>query len=237
AGSREHYEALARSRYIVTNAFLPSWFRAREDQTVVQTWNGTPVKHVGNDLPHMARDPKPPIWHRQAAEVRGWSLLVSLSPWATPVLRKAFGYRGEVLESGYPRNDVLCLPAAEREELAAAVRRRIGLPDDARVVLYAPTYRDYDRKNSKVKINLQQAAKALGRDHVLLVRHHSMQATPVVPQDGFAYDVTAYPDMADLLLVADVLITDYSSAMFDFAVTGRPMIFYAYDMERFAAKR
>ena len=237
AGSREHYEALARSRYIVTNAFLPSWFRAREDQTVVQTWNGTPVKHVGNDLPHMARDPKPPIWHRQAAEVRGWSLLVSQSPWATPVLRKAFGYRGEVLESGYPRNDVLCLPAAEREELAAAVRRRIGLPDDARVVLYAPTYRDYDRKNSKVKINLQQAAKALGRDHVLLVRHHSMQATPVVPQDGFAYDVTAYPDMADLLLVADVLITDYSSAMFDFAVTGRPMIFYAYDMERFAAKR
>lgn len=237
SGSREHYEALARARYIVTNAFLPAWFRARDDQTVVQTWHGTPVKHIGNDLPHMSRDPRPPVWHRQVAEVRGWDLLLSQSPWATSVLRKAFGYQGEVLEAGYPRNDVLCLPAPEREELAAAIRRRIGLPKGRKVVLYAPTYRDYDRKNSKVKLSLAQARKALGKDHVLLVRHHAMQATPVVPEDGFAFDVTAYPDMADLLLVADVLITDYSSVMFDFAVTGRPIIFFAYDLEKYTAKR
>ncbi|MEU6792789.1 CDP-glycerol glycerophosphotransferase family protein [Nonomuraea wenchangensis] len=233
AGSREHHAALARSRHIITNAFLPTWFRAREDQVVVQTWNGTPAKHVGNDLPHMKRDPRPPIWHRQAAEVRGWDLLLSQSPWATPVLRKAFGYKGEVLESGLPRNDVLNSP--DREELAAAVRERLGLAEGKRVVLYAPTYRDYDRKNAMVKLDLAKAREALGADHEILVRAHPMQAVPAVPE--IARDVTTYPDIAELLLIADVLVTDYSSVMFDFAATGRPIVLYAYDQVKYANKR
>ncbi|MEU4507882.1 CDP-glycerol glycerophosphotransferase family protein [Nonomuraea wenchangensis] len=233
AGSREHHAALARSRHIITNAFLPTWFRAREDQMVVQTWNGTPAKHVGNDLPHMQRDPRPPIWHRQAAEVRGWDLLLSQSPWATPVLRKAFGYKGEVLESGLPRNDVLNSP--DREALAAAVRERLGLVEGKRVVLYAPTYRDYDRKNAMVKLDLAKAREALGADHEILVRAHPMQAVPAVPE--IARDVTTYPDIAELLLIADVLVTDYSSVMFDFAATGRPIVLYAYDQAKYASKR
>ncbi|WP_162795430.1 CDP-glycerol glycerophosphotransferase family protein, partial [Nonomuraea lactucae] len=233
AGSREHHAALARSRYIVTNAFLPVWFRSREDQVVLQTWHGTPAKHIGNDQAHMARDPRPPIWHRQAAEVRGWDVLLSQSPWATPVLRRAFGYQGEVLESGLPRNDVLTSP--DRDGLAAAVRERLGLAEGKRVVLYAPTWRDYDRKNAMVKLDLAKAREELGADHELLVRAHPMQAMPAVPE--IAHDVTTYPDMAELLLVADVLVTDYSSVMFDFAATGRPMVFYAYDLAKYSAKR
>ncbi|MBB6344858.1 CDP-glycerol glycerophosphotransferase family protein [Nonomuraea muscovyensis] len=233
AGSREHHAALARSRYIVTNSFLPVWFRSREDQVVLQTWNGTPAKHIGNDQAHMQRDPRPPIWHRQATEVRGWDVLLSQSPWATPVLRKAFGYQGEVLESGLPRNDVLTSP--DRDRLAAAVRERLGLTEGKRVVLYAPTWRDYDRKNAMVKLDLAKARVELGADHELLVRGHPMQAVPAVPD--LAHDVTTYPDMADLLLVADVLVTDYSSVMFDFAATGRPIVFYAYDLPKYSTKR
>ncbi|MBG0833404.1 CDP-glycerol glycerophosphotransferase family protein [Planomonospora sp. ID67723] len=234
AGSREHYAVLARSRYVVTNGFLPPWFRAREDQTVVQTWHGSPLKRMGNDLPHMSRDPRPPAWHRQAVEVRGWDLLVAQSPWAVPVLRKAFGYQGEVLESGYPRNDVLVSP--DREGLAARVRARLGVAADARLVLYAPTFRDYDRRNASLKLDLAEAHRVLGPGHEFLIRGHSMQATPNIPQ-GLGRDVTTYPDMADLLLVADVLITDYSSVMFDFAATGRPMLFFTYDLQRYSAKR
>ncbi|MEV4471583.1 CDP-glycerol glycerophosphotransferase family protein [Nonomuraea sp. NPDC049504] len=233
AGSREHHEALARSRHIITNAFLPAWFRAREDQVVVQTWHGTPAKLIGGDQAHMKRDPRPPIWHRQAAEVRGWDLLLSQSPWATQVLRKAFGYKGEVLESGLPRNDVLNSP--DREERAAAVRARLGLAEGKRVVLYAPTYRDYDRKNAMVKLDLAKARQALGADHEILVRAHPMQAMPAVPD--IARDVTTYPDIADLLLVADVLVTDYSSVMFDFAATGKPIVLYAYDRAKYGNKR
>ncbi|GAA2897427.1 hypothetical protein GCM10010517_62490 [Streptosporangium fragile] len=234
AGSREHYAALARSRYVVTNGFLPQWFRAREDQMVVQTWHGSPLKRMGNDLPHMSRDPRPPAWHRQAVEVRGWDLLLSQSPWATSVLRKAFGYRGEVLESGYPRNDVLLAP--EREETAARVRARLGIARGARVVLYAPTYRDYDRKNASIRIDLAEARRVLGPGHEFLIRGHSMQAAPNVPA-GLGRDVTAYPDIADLLLIADVLITDYSSVMFDFAVTSRPILLFTHDLQRYSSKR
>ncbi|MBB5081037.1 CDP-glycerol glycerophosphotransferase family protein [Nonomuraea endophytica] len=233
AGSREHHAALARSRHIVTNAFLPVWFRSREDQVVLQTWHGTPVKHVGNDQPHMTRDPRPPVWHRQAAEVRGWDVLLSQSPWATPVLREAFGYKGEVLESGLPRNDVLSSP--ERDRMAAEIRARLGLAEGKRVVLYAPTWRDYDRKNAMVKLDLAKARQALGADHELLVRGHPMQAMPAVPD--IAHDVSTYPDMTDLLLVADVLVTDYSSSMFDFLATGKPIVFYAYDLAKYATKR
>ncbi|MFI9556902.1 CDP-glycerol glycerophosphotransferase family protein [Nonomuraea endophytica] len=233
AGSREHHAALARSRHIVTNAFLPVWFRSREDQVVLQTWHGTPVKHIGNDQPHMTRDPRPPVWHRQAAEVRGWDVLLSQSPWATPVLREAFGYKGEVLESGLPRNDVLSSP--ERDRMAAEIRARLGLVEGKRVVLYAPTWRDYDRKNAMVKLDLAKARQALGADHELLVRGHPMQAMPAVPD--IAHDVSTYPDMTDLLLVADVLVTDYSSSMFDFLATGKPIVFYAYDLAKYATKR
>ncbi|MEU0520069.1 CDP-glycerol glycerophosphotransferase family protein [Streptosporangium sp. NPDC006007] len=234
AGSREHYAALARSRHVVTNGFLPPWFRSREDQTVVQTWHGSPLKRLGNDLPHMSRDPRPAAWHRQAAEVRGWDLLISQSPWATPVLRKAFGYQGAVLECGYPRNDTLSAPG--REELAARVRRRLGVADGVRLVLYAPTFRDYDRKNASLRLDLAAARRVLGSGHEFLVRAHSMQAAPVVPE-GLGHDVTTYPDVTDLLLVADVLITDYSSVMFDFVATGRPILFLTHDLDRYSAKR
>jgi CDP-glycerol glycerophosphotransferase len=103
------------------------------------------------------------------------------------------------------------------------------------VVLYAPTWRDYDRKNAMVKLDLAKAREQLGADHELLVRAHPMQAMPAVPD--IAHDVTTYPDISELLLVADVLVTDYSSVMFDFAATGRPMVFYAYDLPKYTAKR
>ncbi|MEU9888343.1 CDP-glycerol glycerophosphotransferase family protein [Sphaerisporangium sp. NPDC051011] len=252
-GSREHYTALARSRHIMTNTLLPQWFRAREDQLCVQTWHGSPLKQVGGDQRHMTREPRPPAWYRQAAEVANWDLLVTQSPWASGILRRAFGYGGEILESGYPRNDVLV--SSDRAELAAAVRRDLGIPAGKRVVLYAPTWRDHDRRNSSVRLDLAEARRVLGRDHVLLVRGHTMQAAPaavglVVPgpdslvrpgpmtrEYPFAIDVTTYPDMADLLLIADVLITDYSSVIFDFAVTRRPIVFFGYDLERYRNSR
>ncbi|WP_214110552.1 CDP-glycerol glycerophosphotransferase family protein [Acrocarpospora catenulata] len=234
-GSGEHYEALARARYVVSNQFLPQWFRTREDQVCVQTWHGTPVKHIGRDLAHMRREPRPPVWHRQAAEVRGWDLLVSQSSWASGVLRKAFGYEGEILECGNPRNDVLFTAGPET---VAEIRRRVGIPDGKRVVLYAPTFRDYDRRNAAVKLDLADAKRALGEDHVVLVRGHLMQAFPHVhSHDGFAIDVTTYPDISDLLVIADVLVTDYSSVMFDFVATGRPVVLFTPDLDKYRSTR
>jgi len=154
---------------------------------------------------------------------------------STPIMRRAFQFEGEILESGYPRNDVLL--SEETQELAKSVRERIGLPADKKVVLYAPTWRDdqfYRAGNYKfdMRLDVKKAAERLGDDHVLLVRKHSniVDAVPGAG-DGFVFDVSSYPDIAELFLITDVLVTDYSSLMFDFANTGRPMLFFTYDLE------
>ncbi|SDK69664.1 bifunctional glycosyltransferase/CDP-glycerol:glycerophosphate glycerophosphotransferase [Streptomyces indicus] len=237
-GSREWYEALARSRVIVTSGHLPDWFERREGQRVVQTWHGTPLKRVGLDLTdtlyadHSHLDALP----RLSAQ---WSVLVSPSRHATSVLPRALAYEGEVLEAGSPRNDVLF--AADRAKVADRVRAELGLSpeDERRIVLYAPTYRDHlihsgGRFRHEETLDLPQLERALGDDHLLLVRRHPRAAGRLPGASAtFVRDVTTYPDATELLLSADVLITDYSSLMFDFAHTGRPLLFHTYDLEHY----
>lgn len=232
--SAEWHEALARSRYIVTNTQLPDFFERAEGQYVVQTWHGTPLKRIGRDLAGTASsDPRYiEALPRRAAQ---WSLLLSPNRFSTPILRNAFGYTGQILECGYPRNDVLY--AADRERTAADVRERLGIPAGKRVVLYAPTWRENQPKRAgryglDLQLDLAAARRALGDDHVLLVRRHYLVGG-AVPGDAFVRDVTRYPDVADLLLISDILVTDYSSLMFDFAQTGRPMLFHTYDLDHY----
>ncbi|MFB9555207.1 CDP-glycerol glycerophosphotransferase family protein [Streptomyces roseoviridis] len=232
--SREWYEALGTSRFIVTNTHLPFWIRRREGQVIVQTWHGTPLKRIGHDIDSVQFADRKYL-DKVAQETPSWSFLVSPNRFSTPIMKRAFQYDGEILESGYPRNDVLLAP--KTEELARAVRERIGLPEDKKVVLYAPTWRDdqfYQAGNYKfdLRLDITKAAQRLGDDHVLLVRKHSniVDAVPGAG-DGFVFDVSSYPDIAELFLITDVLVTDYSSLMFDFANTGRPMLFFTYDLE------
>ncbi|EST22194.1 hypothetical protein N566_26750, partial [Streptomycetaceae bacterium MP113-05] len=235
-GSARWYEALARSRWLIGNTHFPRCFARRDGQTAVQTWHGTPLKRIGHDLADtdFANRSYLAGLTARAAE---WSVLLSPNRFSTPILRRAFGYTGEVLESGYPRNDRLY--AEDRERRAEHVRRRLGIPAGTRVVLYAPTWRDddrYDRTNCRFDLRLDLAAAhaALGDDHVLLVRKHYLVADTVPSTaDGFVRDVSAHSDLAELLLIADVLITDYSSVMFDFAHTGRPMLFHTYDLDHY----
>ncbi|WP_189274343.1 bifunctional glycosyltransferase/CDP-glycerol:glycerophosphate glycerophosphotransferase [Kitasatospora griseola] len=234
--SPEWYEALATSRYIVANNHLPDWFRKRPGQVVVQTWHGTPLKKIGHDIEAVHFADKRYL-ERLAVEVENWDLLVSPNSFSTPILRRAFAFPGEIVESGYPRNDVLRRPGTEQR--AAAIRRRIGIPEGKRVVLYAPTWRDDQyyapgRYKLDFRIDLDDARARLGADHVLLVRRHPNVVDPVPGAgDGFVHDVSDYPDMADLSLITDVMITDYSSLMFDFVNTGRPILFFTYDLEHY----
>ncbi|MEU1617833.1 CDP-glycerol glycerophosphotransferase family protein [Streptomyces sp. NPDC005722] len=231
------YEALARARYVVTNTHLPPWFVRRPDQTVLQTWHGTPLKRTGRDLAgtlcadlvHLPRPPRDP-----GAQ---WSLLLSPNAPSTPLLRGALGYDGPVAETGLPRTDVLF--ADDRDKVAAALRDRLRIPADRTVVLYAPTRRDdqaYDGEHYRMSpyLDAAEAERALGADHVLLYRSHPLVADRVrTPRSGFVRDVSCHPDVAELLLLADVLVTDYASPAADFANTGRPMLFLVPDLEHF----
>ncbi|MFJ3595925.1 CDP-glycerol glycerophosphotransferase family protein [Streptomyces sp. NPDC090126] len=238
------YEALARSRRIVTDDHLPAWFERRAGQTVVQTWHGTPLGRFGSGLAdslyadhqHLATLPQ------RSAQ---WSVLISPSRFATPVLRRSLSYGGEVLEAGSPANDLLFPP--ERDKVAEEVRRGLGIPAEHRVVLYAPTYRDHlahppaaasaDRTAPgpyrwDPALDPHALVRALGPGHTLLVRRHP-RVTGSVPAGPGVLDVSHHPGAAGLLLIADVLVTDYAGLMFDFALTGRPMLFHTYDLEHY----
>ncbi|MGW1406523.1 bifunctional glycosyltransferase/CDP-glycerol:glycerophosphate glycerophosphotransferase [Streptomyces sp. NPDC002403] len=239
-GSAAWHEALARSRYVVTNTQLPQWFERRQGQCVVQTWHGSPLKRIGLDLAGTARADAV----RTAAleqRARQWSFLVSPNSFATPVLRRSFGYRGEILECGHPRNDLFHAP--DRAKVAAAVRERLALPEGKRVVLYAPTLREDQplgdgRYALGLRLDLAAAERELGADTVLLVRRHYLVADRVPDSgSGFVRDVSRHADAGELMLISDALVTDYSSLMFDFARTGRPMLFHTHDLAHYRDTR
>ncbi|MDH6120611.1 CDP-glycerol glycerophosphotransferase [Kitasatospora sp. GAS204A] len=234
--SPEWYEAVATAKYIVTSAQLPDFVSLRPDQVVLQTWVGSPLKRIGHDFEKIWFIDSNYLKHLDR-EVLTWSKLISGGSFATPVLRRAFKFQGEMLETGYPHNDILFSP--DREKRAAEVRRKLGLPEGKKVVLYAPTFRE-DRKRPQggyqidLRIDLAAARAALGEDQVLLVRPHANCYGPVADAgNGYVWDVSRYPDMADLLLVADALVTDYSASVFDFVNTGRPVLFFTYDLEHY----
>jgi CDP-glycerol glycerophosphotransferase len=171
-------------------------------------------------------------------EAKYWDYLISPNAFCTGVFPSCFGYSGEILETGYPRNDKLSTSTAEDRQ---RIRESIGVSDSSvTIVLYAPTWRDYSRTatgNWQSVFYLDENLE-LPDGFKLIYRGHSN--THEAHKDGDQarfIDVTRYPNIADLFLAADVLITDYSSVMFDFTVTGKPIIFMAPDLERYRAER
>ena len=232
-GSPEYYRVLARAGYRVNNVVFAG--HGRKPETVyLQTWHGTPLKRLGWDIevagPEAdARD----NFHRES---RAWTVLLSANPYSSDTFRRAFRYDGPVLEAGYPLTDPLVAPCPDRDALAA----RLGLPVGRRYVLYAPTWRDHRpvgawRFDFDLHLDLDAVSAALAPDQVLLVKgHHLATGLDAARLPGNVIDVSALEDVTELCALADVLVTDYSSVFFDFAVTGRPILFYCYDLELYA---
>jgi CDP-glycerol glycerophosphotransferase len=228
-GTPEHMAALEGARWIVSNDTIHDPFRKAPGTTYLQTWHGTPLKRIAFDVARPVFAGHETYGEELARDVARWDVLLSPNRFSTDILRGAFRFTGEVLETGYPRNDLLLAP--ERDAIRAAVREALGIPDGVRAVLYAPTWRD-DRPFS-LELDLAAAARALGEDHRFLVRAH-WHAGAGEPVEGDAViDVTHHQDLRELYLAADVLVTDYSSAMVDFALTGKPILSYVYDLEHY----
>ena len=226
-------EALESADLVVSNTHLEMEWTKAPGTTYLQTWHGTPLKRIHNDV----------LWAPEGRlawldrDVARWDHLVSPNLVSTPRLRAAFGYVGNVLETGYPRNDVLTSP--EAPQIRARVREALGIPDGVTAVLYTPTWRDRDyfelsAGGLHLALPLAEFSTALGPDFCLLPRlHYKVTHLRGDPDVSGVVDVSYHPDVAELYLAADVLVTDYSSTMFDFAVTGKPMIFYAYDLDAY----
>ncbi|WP_235451395.1 CDP-glycerol glycerophosphotransferase family protein [Yonghaparkia sp. Root332] len=225
-GSAEWWRVRADARVLVVNDWLRKRWRPRPHQTVLQTWHGTMLKRLALDRDRVG--PRTRIAVRR--ESARWSVLLAQNPYAAGILRRAYAFRGPVWVEGYPRNDVLV--TGDR----AAARERLGVGAHERAVLYAPTWRD-DRTEIVDFLDLPGFAAALADlpgDHVLLVRGHSrtLRFGRDLSAPGLI-DVTTYPSMSDLLLAADVVVTDYSSIMFDATTTDAPLVLFLPDLEHY----
>ena len=235
-GTEEHRRLVDGARWIVANVEMRDELRKRDGQTFLQTWHGTPLKRIGYDNRWVHANPD--AFERDVQEYERWDYLISANPLSTRVFRDedAFrGFAGEIIETGYPRNDAL--NAADRDEVRARVRAELGIEDDRTVVLYAPTWRDNLLHTQgpdafALELDFEVLTDALGDDHVFLLRTHFLVGAKVAEAAGeAAINVSDHTDVRELYLAADVLITDYSSVMFDFAITGKPMLFFTYDLE------
>lgn len=235
-GSAAYLRALATSKYLVNNSNFPPYFRKAAGQTYLQTWHGTPLKRLGRDIANNQLTKS--YLDTMDREAKAWDYLISPNAFCTEIFPSCFGYSGEIIETGYPRNDKLTNSTdAERQ----SIRESIGVSDPSvTVVMYAPTWRDYSRTatgNWQSVFYLDENLE-LPEGFKLIYRGHSN--THEAHKDGASerfIDVTRYPNITDLYLAADVLITDYSSVMFDYTVTGKPIIFMTPDLERYRAER
>jgi CDP-glycerol glycerophosphotransferase len=237
-GSSEWYEAAVRSRYLVVGGTVGlGGIERRRDQVVVQTWHGVPVRQVGLDDENGARKDGLGWARRVRAEAARWDLVPAATPEHAVILSRAFDLGSEIREIGLPRHDVLAAPgrAQERATRASAARAALRIPADRRVVLWAPSSRPRQAGDARhfhldLPIDPGALAERLGRDHVLVVRPHPAVLDTLPEADGdTVVDASPYPDSTDLLLAADVLVTDASSLVWDQVLTGRPMVLWLPD--------
>ncbi|WP_294181488.1 CDP-glycerol glycerophosphotransferase family protein [uncultured Schumannella sp.] len=241
-GSREWWRVRAAARVLVVNDWLRKRYRRRRYQHVLQTWHGTMVKRLALD-----RIGRPGLLGRLASsrtavatrrEQARWDVLLAQNPYSAEIFRSAYAMQGPIWVEGYPRDDVLHDP--DPEARSARIRDRLGVAssgvDGPRIVLYAPTWRD-DRTEVIDFLDVENFAAELGDDWIVLVRGHSR--TLHFGRDFRGpnlIDVTSYPDVGELLLVADVLVTDYSSTMFDWMTTDKPIVFFTPDLAHYSTE-
>ncbi len=229
AGTLRYWRTLARARWLVNNVNWPNRVVKRPGATHVMTHHGTPLKMMGLDQVDHPAGAMNTDFAAQMRRVDRWDFSISANPHTTLAWARAYPARHETLEVGYPRNDRLAVAGPDE---IARVRASLGIAADRRVVLYVPTHREWLPPGTPV-LDVDDLAERLGPDTVLLVRAHYFYVpagrSAGTERRGQVVDVSAHPVVEDLYLAADVMITDYSSAMFDYAVLDRPVVIFAPD--------
>jgi len=229
---------MARAQYWVSNSRLPLWVPKPKHTTYLQTWHGTPLKKLAADMDevHMPGTNTVKYKNNFLKEASNWDYLISPNAYSSEIFARAFGFQKEMIESGYPRNDVLYND--DEKDNIEGLKQNFGLPLDKKILLYAPTWRDnqfYGKGKYKfdLELDLNMLREQIGDEYIVLLRMHYLVAEnfDLTPYAGFAFDFSNYEDIRELYLVSDMLITDYSSVFFDYGNLRRPMIFFVYDIE------
>lgn len=234
--SIKYYYYLATAKYWIQNGEFGKKIKRRKGTIYINTQHGTPLKKMGVDIPYLSHKKK------MFDKSRKWDYLISPNAYTTQIMRRAYNFSGEVLETGYPRNDLFY--QKNNPESILALKKSLGLPLDKRLILYAPTYRDSSiianphsrRVGFDFKIDLDLFHEKLSKEYVFILRLHHLIAQEIDTEkyNGFILNFSgANYNIQELLLISDILITDYSSVMFDYANLKRPMLFYTYDIDEY----
>lgn len=219
--------------------YLNQGLLKKPGQTYIQMWHGSfGIKKIENNCDALTRDRN---WTVLAERNSGYTdYWISNGSFETEVYQKAFWNVTQVLEYGHPRNDIFF--SGEAERIKAEVCRRYHI-ENQKILLYVPTFRDegmlWEQRLSWDGIK-ESLEKRFGGEWNILIRLHPRMreyADRMIPKRPYVTDATEYPDIQELLVSADAVITDYSSAVFDYLLTGRPAFLYAPDYRRYEKMR
>lgn len=244
--SEEAFKAYSEAGTWIVNSRLRDFFKPRNDQKYIQCWHGTPFKKIGCDITcgGNATSTVEEIHSEYTSDAEKIHKFISPSDFTTEKLTSAFnleavGKQNAIIQQGYPRNDALF---NKSDEYVENLRTAFNIPENKKVVLYCPTFRDNQCNSNgyslKIGMDFNSLYEKFGEDLIILFRAHYFIADSIdlKKYNGFVVDVSKYDDINDLYLISDILITDYSSVFFDYANLNRPMIFYLYDFKEYQSK-
>jgi len=223
------------SKYIVNNFRFHQYFKKRKKQYYIQTWHGGPIpqKKIEQDA---IEDLSQNYIRNAINDSNNMDLLLTGSKSLQKIFSKCFWYNGEVACFGTPRYDQFF---KDNTQKIAEIKQSLNINKDAKVVLYAPTFR-YKAKMQDIMLNDEEVLKIFKnyfkQDVVLLYRFHPNQESEikdVVFKNSNVLNLTTYPDPIDLELIADCLITDFSSILADFYVLKKPCLIFARDFDNY----
>ena len=231
-----YYHLLSASIWI-TNSSMERGLYFKPDRIFnFNTWHGTPIKLMGIDI-----DEKYPGM-KQNIKKSHEDIFLAQGKYDADIFSRVFNIPYENMRIiGLPRNDELV--SKNNESFRESIKKKLGIPNNKTIILYAPTFREYERDGNNncvllPPIRLNKWEELLGEKYVLLFRaHYDIIRVMDIKEDGFIKNVSSYPCLNDLMIVSDILISDYSSIYFDYSIQDKPMLCFPYDYEEYAKNR
>lgn len=226
----EYFKAAVSCKYWITCVNIERSLKfKKKNQVYLNTWHGIPIKTVGNEATG-----------RADYDFSYIDLFCISSDWEIDLYKKSFNVdKKQVVKTGLPRNDELYnVTDAQKND----IKEKLGLPLNRKIILYAPTWRD--SKDGGVSYSIMPPMdiikweEKLGKDYIILFRTHPYTNKLLgVTFNDFVRDYIQYPRINDLMIVSDILISDYSATIFDYSILERPIISFAYDCDEYAKER
>lgn len=246
-GSVRYIKFCARSRYIFSNTGMPRYVKPNKQQKMIYTWHGKPLKRIGCSFKgdSEGKRSKRQMLRDYTGAGKRLTILTSPSPIFTPIMADAYNLSPKkrqtaMLETGYPRNDFLF---RYTKEDVLRIKMNLKVPFDKKVILYAPTWRPFHWISGKkfeheAVLDLKKLHQELGDDYVFLFRLHHLERDSMHfdQYPGFLYDVSMVQDVNELYIISDMLISDYSGTVFDFANLCRPIVFFMHDKDEYTGE-